>query len=191
MDLSGLPEAAVDSEEEEEEDEDLERASDTLLGRDLVRECLEKEPADRNDDDIGEFRSPPPSEKHRRHVSPRLAAISRAEHSEEIETLSVFQQTQERSPETAAVSEQRCPPVCIFKQAIREAASLAGPSGVLEEKVTTSESRERVVKTRPAARLLGAWPSGGLHRSLLIQRNERETLWSEREGACGTVVSNL
>uniref|UniRef100_A0A8D3A152 Rap guanine nucleotide exchange factor (GEF) 6 n=1 Tax=Scophthalmus maximus TaxID=52904 RepID=A0A8D3A152_SCOMX len=52
VDLSGLPEAAVDSEEEEEEDEDLERASDTLLGRDLVRECLEKEPADRNDDDI-------------------------------------------------------------------------------------------------------------------------------------------
>ncbi|KAJ4929513.1 hypothetical protein JOQ06_018537 [Pogonophryne albipinna] len=33
VDLSGLPEAAVDS-------------------RDLVRECLEKEPADRNDDDI-------------------------------------------------------------------------------------------------------------------------------------------
>lgn len=53
MDLSGLPEAAVDSEEEEEEDEDLERASDTLLGRDLVRECLEKDPVDRNDDDIG------------------------------------------------------------------------------------------------------------------------------------------
>ena len=53
VDLSGLPEAAVDSEEEEEEDEDLERASDTLLGRDLVRECLEKDPVDRNDDDIG------------------------------------------------------------------------------------------------------------------------------------------
>ncbi|KAM9846827.1 rap guanine nucleotide exchange factor 6 [Aulostomus maculatus] len=52
VDLSGLPEAPVDSEEEEEEDEDLERASDTLLGRDLVRECLEKDPADRNDDDI-------------------------------------------------------------------------------------------------------------------------------------------
>uniref|UniRef100_A0A8C5CMH3 Rap guanine nucleotide exchange factor (GEF) 6 n=1 Tax=Gadus morhua TaxID=8049 RepID=A0A8C5CMH3_GADMO len=52
VDLSGLPEAAVDSEEEEEEDEDLERSSDALLGRDLVRECLEKEPADRNDDDI-------------------------------------------------------------------------------------------------------------------------------------------
>lgn len=55
VDLSGLPEAAVDSEEEEEEDEDLERASDTLLGRDLVRECLEKDPADRNDDDIGKY----------------------------------------------------------------------------------------------------------------------------------------
>ncbi|XP_021180646.2 rap guanine nucleotide exchange factor 6 isoform X2 [Fundulus heteroclitus] len=52
VDLSGLPEAPVDSEEEEEEDEDLERASDALLGRDLVRECLEKDPADRNDDDI-------------------------------------------------------------------------------------------------------------------------------------------
>ncbi|XP_047462735.1 rap guanine nucleotide exchange factor 6 isoform X3 [Mugil cephalus] len=52
VDLSGLPEAAVDSEEEEEEDEDLERASDALLGRDVVRECLEKDPADRNDDDI-------------------------------------------------------------------------------------------------------------------------------------------
>uniref|UniRef100_A0AAX7T813 Rap guanine nucleotide exchange factor (GEF) 6 n=1 Tax=Astatotilapia calliptera TaxID=8154 RepID=A0AAX7T813_ASTCA len=47
-----MNEAAVDSEEEEEEDEDLERASDTLLGRDLVRECLEKDPVDRNDDDI-------------------------------------------------------------------------------------------------------------------------------------------
>lgn len=56
VDLSGLPEAAVDS-EEEEEDEDLERASDTLLGRDLVRESLEKDPADRNDDDIGESNS--------------------------------------------------------------------------------------------------------------------------------------
>lgn len=54
VDLSGLPEAPVDSEEEEEEDEDLERTTDGLLGRDLVRECLEKEPADRNDDDIGE-----------------------------------------------------------------------------------------------------------------------------------------
>lgn len=54
VDLSGLPEAVVDSEEDEEEDEDLERASDTLLGRDLVRECLEKDPVDRNDDDIGQ-----------------------------------------------------------------------------------------------------------------------------------------
>ncbi|KAL0994552.1 hypothetical protein UPYG_G00123860 [Umbra pygmaea] len=53
VDLSGLPEAAVDS-EEEEEDEDIERTSDTLLGRDLVRECLEKDPADR--DAIGDIR---------------------------------------------------------------------------------------------------------------------------------------
>lgn len=60
VDLSGLPEAPVDSEEEEEEDEDLERASDPLLGRDMVRECLEKEPADRNDDDIGELSSSSP-----------------------------------------------------------------------------------------------------------------------------------
>uniref|UniRef100_A0AAY4EDF5 Rap guanine nucleotide exchange factor (GEF) 6 n=1 Tax=Denticeps clupeoides TaxID=299321 RepID=A0AAY4EDF5_9TELE len=52
VDLSGLPEAPVDSEEEEEEDEDLERSADTLLSRDLVRECLEKDPTDRSDDDI-------------------------------------------------------------------------------------------------------------------------------------------
>ncbi|XP_039519608.1 rap guanine nucleotide exchange factor 6 isoform X1 [Pimephales promelas] len=51
VDLSGLPEAPVDS-EEEEEDEDIERSSEALLGRDLVRECLEKEPVDRTDDDI-------------------------------------------------------------------------------------------------------------------------------------------
>ncbi|XP_067279208.1 rap guanine nucleotide exchange factor 6 [Pseudorasbora parva] len=51
VDLSGLPEAAVDS-EEEEEDEDIERSSDALLGRDLVRECLEKDAVDRTDDDI-------------------------------------------------------------------------------------------------------------------------------------------
>lgn len=53
MDLSGLPEAPVDSDDEYEEDEDLEHSSDTLLGRDVVRECLEKEPAKRNEDDIG------------------------------------------------------------------------------------------------------------------------------------------
>ncbi|XP_058270883.1 rap guanine nucleotide exchange factor 6 isoform X3 [Hemibagrus wyckioides] len=52
MDLSGLPEAPVDSDDEYEEDEELEHASDPLLGRDVVRECLEKEPAERNDDDI-------------------------------------------------------------------------------------------------------------------------------------------
>lgn len=43
----------MDSEDECEEDEGLEHASDTLLGQNVVRECLEKEPVDRNDDDIG------------------------------------------------------------------------------------------------------------------------------------------
>ncbi|KAG2455852.1 RPGF6 factor, partial [Polypterus senegalus] len=52
VDLSGLPEAVVDSEEEEEEDEDIERASDTLLGRDVVRDCLDKLPIDRTEDDV-------------------------------------------------------------------------------------------------------------------------------------------
>ncbi|XP_077182977.1 rap guanine nucleotide exchange factor 6 isoform X4 [Paroedura picta] len=52
VDLTGLPEAPVDSEEEEEEEEDIDRTSDPLLGRDVVRECLEKEPADKTDDDI-------------------------------------------------------------------------------------------------------------------------------------------
>ncbi|XP_048884281.1 rap guanine nucleotide exchange factor 6-like isoform X2 [Brienomyrus brachyistius] len=52
VDLCGLPETAVDSEEEEEDDEDIERAADSLLGRDMVRECLEKNPADRSDQDI-------------------------------------------------------------------------------------------------------------------------------------------
>ncbi|XP_028906102.1 rap guanine nucleotide exchange factor 6 isoform X4 [Ornithorhynchus anatinus] len=52
MDLTGLPEAPVDSEDEEEEDEEIDRTSDPLLGRDVVRECLEKEPADKTDDDI-------------------------------------------------------------------------------------------------------------------------------------------
>ncbi|XP_073211711.1 rap guanine nucleotide exchange factor 6 isoform X8 [Lepidochelys kempii] len=52
VDLTGLPEAPVDSEDEEEEDEDIDRTSDPLLGRDVVRECLEKEPADKTDDDI-------------------------------------------------------------------------------------------------------------------------------------------
>lgn len=52
VDLSGLPEAPVDS-EDEEEDEDIERSSEALLARDLVRECLEKDAVDRSDDDIG------------------------------------------------------------------------------------------------------------------------------------------
>ncbi|XP_072923265.1 rap guanine nucleotide exchange factor 6-like isoform X3 [Hemitrygon akajei] len=52
VDLTGLPETAVDSEEEEEDEEDIDRASDPLMSRDVVRECLEKDPADRTDDDI-------------------------------------------------------------------------------------------------------------------------------------------
>ncbi|XP_036406692.1 rap guanine nucleotide exchange factor 2-like isoform X3 [Megalops cyprinoides] len=51
MDLSGLPETAVDSEEDDDE-EDIERASDPLMSRDIVRDCLEKDPVDRTDDDI-------------------------------------------------------------------------------------------------------------------------------------------
>ncbi|XP_068134216.1 rap guanine nucleotide exchange factor 6-like isoform X2 [Hyperolius riggenbachi] len=50
VDLTGLPEAPVDS--EDEEDEDIDRASEILLCRDIVRECLENYPADRTDDDI-------------------------------------------------------------------------------------------------------------------------------------------
>ncbi|KAM6150562.1 rap guanine nucleotide exchange factor 6 isoform 3-T3 [Erethizon dorsatum] len=51
VDLTRLPEGPVDSEDEEEEEEEIDRA-DPLQGRDLVRECLEKEPADKTDDDI-------------------------------------------------------------------------------------------------------------------------------------------
>ncbi|XP_072553968.1 rap guanine nucleotide exchange factor 2-like isoform X3 [Paramormyrops kingsleyae] len=51
MDLSGLLETAVDSEEDDDE-EDIERASDPLMSRDIVRDCLEKDPMDRTDDDI-------------------------------------------------------------------------------------------------------------------------------------------
>ncbi|KAL7981826.1 hypothetical protein Chor_000883, partial [Crotalus horridus] len=51
MDLSGLPETAVDSEDDDDE-EDIERASDPLMSRDIVRDCLEKDPVDRTDDDI-------------------------------------------------------------------------------------------------------------------------------------------
>lgn len=54
MDLSGLPETAVDSEDDDDE-EDIERASDPLMSRDIVRDCLEKDPIDRTDDDIGEY----------------------------------------------------------------------------------------------------------------------------------------
>ncbi|XP_012967035.2 rap guanine nucleotide exchange factor 6 isoform X3 [Mesocricetus auratus] len=51
VDLTRLPEGPVDSEDEEDEEEEIDR-TDPLQGRDLVRECLEKEPADKTDDDI-------------------------------------------------------------------------------------------------------------------------------------------
>ncbi|XP_078469619.1 rap guanine nucleotide exchange factor 2 isoform X9 [Lampetra planeri] len=53
MDLTGLPEGLVDSEDDEEEDEDeIERSGEALPSHDFVRDCLEKEPNDRTDDDI-------------------------------------------------------------------------------------------------------------------------------------------
>lgn len=165
VDLSGLPEAAVDSEEEEEEDEDLERASDTLLGRDLVRECLEKEPADRNDDDIGQFKSvlrSPKSGKAARRIAGvifqrniinsfylfLIAMIDGAvtgiiHHSARAYTGDTQMPLFQKYPSLGSLN-IRVLPGCIFKQAIRESTSLTGPSGVLEEKVTTSESREAV-----------------------------------------------
>ncbi|XP_051558726.1 rap guanine nucleotide exchange factor 2 isoform X3 [Myxocyprinus asiaticus] len=51
MDLSGLPETAVDS-DEDDDDEDVGRGTDPLMSRDIVRDCLEKDPMDRTDDDI-------------------------------------------------------------------------------------------------------------------------------------------
>ena len=44
VDLSGLMESVVDSDEDEEEE--------SLLVRDAVRECLEKDPSDRGPEDI-------------------------------------------------------------------------------------------------------------------------------------------
>ncbi|XP_046698859.1 rap guanine nucleotide exchange factor 2 isoform X3 [Silurus meridionalis] len=51
VDLSGLPETAVDS-EDDDDDEEVGRSSDPLMSRDIVRDCLEKDPVDRTDDDI-------------------------------------------------------------------------------------------------------------------------------------------
>lgn len=48
VDLSGLLESIVDSDEEE----DLEESMDSLTVRDAVRECLEKDPSERTDEDI-------------------------------------------------------------------------------------------------------------------------------------------
>ncbi|RZF43997.1 hypothetical protein LSTR_LSTR007269 [Laodelphax striatellus] len=47
VDLSGLVESIVDSDEE-----DLAESTDSLMARDAVKECLEKDPSDRTDDDI-------------------------------------------------------------------------------------------------------------------------------------------
>ena len=45
----------MDSDEEEDDDdeEDVSRSADPLMSRDVVRDCLEKDPMDRTDDDIG------------------------------------------------------------------------------------------------------------------------------------------
>ncbi|CAG9864686.1 unnamed protein product [Phyllotreta striolata] len=48
LDLTGLVESIVDSDEED----DLTESMDSLTVRDRVRDCLEKEPAERTDDDI-------------------------------------------------------------------------------------------------------------------------------------------
>ncbi|KAI5643072.1 rasGEF domain-containing protein [Phthorimaea operculella] len=48
VDLSGLLESIVDSDEEE----DLEESMDSLTVRDAVRECLEKDPSERSEEDI-------------------------------------------------------------------------------------------------------------------------------------------
>lgn len=56
MDLSGLPEKAVDSEDEDDE-EDIQRASDLLMSRDIVWDCLEKDLIHRTQEDIGEYGS--------------------------------------------------------------------------------------------------------------------------------------
>ncbi|XP_028831950.1 rap guanine nucleotide exchange factor 2 isoform X2 [Denticeps clupeoides] len=52
VDLTGLQETAVDSDDEEEDEEEMGRSTDPLMSRDVVRDCLEKEPIDRTDDDI-------------------------------------------------------------------------------------------------------------------------------------------
>ena len=47
VDLTGLMESVVDSDEEEEEEEDSAVDETGLLVRDTVRDCLEKDPSDR------------------------------------------------------------------------------------------------------------------------------------------------
>ncbi|CAH1246962.1 RAPGEF6 [Branchiostoma lanceolatum] len=49
LDLSGLQESVVDSDDEED---GMSQSSECLLVRDVVRDCLEKDPSERTDDDI-------------------------------------------------------------------------------------------------------------------------------------------
>lgn len=51
LDLTGLVESIVDSDEEDEEDESH-SSRESLMVRDVVRDCLEKEPVDRTESDI-------------------------------------------------------------------------------------------------------------------------------------------
>ncbi len=55
VDLSGLHESVVDSDEEEEEEDgegELADSVDSLAIRDLYRDCLEKDPSDRTAEDV-------------------------------------------------------------------------------------------------------------------------------------------
>ncbi len=53
VDLSGLHESVVDSDEEEEDGEgELADSVDSLAIRDLYRDCLEKDPSDRTAEDV-------------------------------------------------------------------------------------------------------------------------------------------
>jgi Rap guanine nucleotide exchange factor 2 len=52
VDLSGLMESVVDSDEEEFEEEFHDLTETSLIVRDAVRECLEKDPSDRTEDDV-------------------------------------------------------------------------------------------------------------------------------------------
>lgn len=52
LDLTGLVESIVDSDEDDEEEEESHSSRESLMVRDVVRDCLEKEPSDRTPSDI-------------------------------------------------------------------------------------------------------------------------------------------